>query len=119
MYGRRYRKDDADLEELLRGLIVLVVVGSLALFFADRTLFFKVVAGAVVLIILIVVGAIVWGRHKARKFDERYDAIAKSYGSVQNNFIDQFGRAKGKRRCIFVSAVCVHAGASWVPARGS
>ena len=76
--------------------MVLAIIGALALFFADRALFFKAVAGLVVLIILIVVGAILWSRHKARKFDATYDAITKSYGSVLNNFIDQFGRAKEK-----------------------
>ena len=94
--GRRYRRDDGDLEELLRGLIVLVVVGSLALFFANRALFYEAVAGLVVLIILIAVGVILWGRHKARKFDATYAAVTESYGSVLNNFLDQFGRAKAK-----------------------
>ena len=116
---RRYRRDNSDIEEFFGGLFGLTILGSLGLYFADRALFYKAVAGVVLLIIVIVAGVILWGRRKARKFDERYDAIAKSYGSVLNNFIDQFGRAKGKRRCIFVSAVCVHAGASWVPARGS
>src|SRR5271166_5710891 len=94
--GRRYRKDDGDLEELLRGLIVLVVVGSLALFFADRALFYKAVAGLVVLIIVVVVGVILWGRYQDRKRFEKYRAITKDYSSVLNNFIDQFGRAKAK-----------------------
>ena len=66
------------------------------MYFADRALFYKAVAGGVVLIILIVVGVILWGRHKARKFDATYDAITKSYGSMLSNFVDQFGRAKAK-----------------------
>ena len=93
---RRDYDDDPDVFDLVRGLLVLAIIGSLALFFADRALFFKAVAGLVVLIILIVVGAILWSRHKARKFDATYDAITKSYGSVLNNFIDQFGREKKK-----------------------
>ena len=59
-------------------------------------MFYEVVAGLFVLIILIAVGAILWGRHKARKFNATYDAITTSYGSVLNNFLDQFGRAKAK-----------------------
>ena len=39
---------------------------------------------------------ILWGRHKTRKFDGTYGAITTSYGSVLNNFLDQFGRAKAK-----------------------
>ena len=94
--GRRYRKDDADLEELLRGLIVLVVVGSLALFFADRALFYKAVVGLCVLVVLTTVAAILWGRHQDNKWDEKYRAITKEYGALLNNFVDQFGRAKAK-----------------------
>jgi len=45
---------------------------------------------------LIVVGAILWGRHRDRKRDENYRAITKDYGAVLTNFIDQFGRAKAK-----------------------
>jgi restriction endonuclease Mrr len=55
-----------------------------------------VVVGLVVLIILIVVGAILWSRRKDRQLDEKYRAITKDYGSVLNNFLDQFGRAKAK-----------------------
>jgi len=33
---------------------------------------------------------------EARKFDATYRAITKDYGSVLNNFLDQFGRAKAK-----------------------
>jgi restriction endonuclease Mrr len=94
--GRRYRRDDTDLEELLRGAIVLGLVASFGLYFADRTLFFKAVAGFIVLIILIAVGAILWGRHRDHRRDEKYRAITNDYGSVLNNFLDQFGRAKAK-----------------------
>ncbi len=94
--ARRYRRDDTDLDELLRAAIALALVGSLGPYFADRTLFFKVVAGLVVLIILIVAGAILWGRYQDRKRFEKYRAITKDYGSVLNNFLDQFGRAKAK-----------------------
>jgi hypothetical protein len=93
---RQYRRDDSDLEDLFSGLFGLTILGSLGLYFADRALFYKAVAGLVVLIILIVVGVILWGRHRARKFDATYSGITKSYGSVLNNFIDQFGRAKAK-----------------------
>jgi hypothetical protein len=93
---RRYRKDDDDLEELFRAGIVLALAGSLGFYFADRTLFYKAVAGLIVLIILIVVGAILWGRYRDRKRDEKYRVITKDCGSVLNNFIDQFGRAKAK-----------------------
>jgi len=94
--GRRYRKDDADEGDFFTALFGLTILGSFTLFFADPALFYKAVAGVVVLIILIVVGVILWGRHKARKFDATYDAITKSYGSMLSNFIDQFGRAKAK-----------------------
>ena len=94
--GRRYRKDDADEGDFFTALFGLTILGSFTLFFADPALFFKAVAGLIVLIILIVFGARLWDRHKARKFDAAYDAIAKSYGSVLNNFLDQFGRAKAK-----------------------
>ena len=93
---RRYRKEDSDIEDLFSALFGLAILGSLGLYFADRALFYKTVAGLVVLIILITVGAILWGRHKARKFDATYNAITKNYGSVLNNFVDQFGRAKAK-----------------------
>lgn len=93
---RRYRKDDSDLEDLFGALFGLTILGSLALYFADRALFYEAVAGLVVLIILIVVGAILWGRYRDRKRFEKYRAITKDYGSVLNNFIDQFGRAKAK-----------------------
>jgi restriction endonuclease Mrr len=93
---RRYRKDDSDLEDLFGALFGLTILGSLGLYFADRALFYEAVAGLVVLIILIVVGTILWGRHRDRKRDEKYRAITKNYGSVLNNFVDQFGRAKAK-----------------------
>jgi restriction endonuclease Mrr len=93
---RRYRRDDSGLEDLFSGLFGLSILGSLGLYVADRTLFYKAVAGLVVLVILVVVGAIVWVRHRDRKRDEKYRAITKDYGSVLNNFIDQFGRAKAK-----------------------
>src|SRR3974390_3072440 len=94
--GRRYRRDEDDLGELFRGLVGFAVIGSLGLYVADRALFYKAVAGLIVLIILIVVGAILWGRYRDRKRFEKYRAITKDYGSVLNNFIDQFGRAKAK-----------------------
>jgi restriction endonuclease Mrr len=93
---RRYRRDDSDLEDLFSGLFGLSILGSLGLYVADRTLFYKAVAGLVVLIILVVVGAILWGRYRDRKRDEKYQVITKDYGSVLNNFLDQFGRAKAK-----------------------
>ena len=92
---RRYRSD-SDIEDFFSGLFGLTILGSLGLYFADRALLYKAVAGVVLLIILIAVGVILWGRHKARKFDATYDAITKSYGSTLSNFIDQFGRAKAK-----------------------
>ena len=92
---RRYRKDD-DVEDIFRGLFGLSILGSLGLYFADRTLFYEAAAGLALLIILIVVGAILWGRYRDRKRFEKYRAITKDYGSVLNNFIDQFGRAKAK-----------------------
>jgi len=46
--------------------------------------------------ILIVVGAILWGRYRDRKRYDKYRAITKDYSSVLNNFVDQFGRAKAK-----------------------
>ena len=97
--GRRYRskeRDDSDLEGLFKGLFGLSILGSFGLYVADRALFFKVVAGLVLLIILIVAGAILWGRYQDRKRFEKYRAITKDYGSVLNNFLDQFGRAKVK-----------------------
>ena len=96
--GRRYRrdKDDTDDGDFFTGLFGLTILGSFALFVADRALFFKAFAGLAVFIILIVVGARLWDKHKARKFDARLDAIAKSYGSALNNFVDQFGRSKAK-----------------------
>ena len=93
---RRYRKDDSDLDDLFGALFGLTILGSLGLYFADRALFYEAVAGLVVLVILIVVGAILWGRHRDRKRDEKYRAITKDYGSVLNNFVDKFGRAKAK-----------------------
>jgi hypothetical protein len=57
---RRYRKDDSDLEDLFSALFGLTILGSLGLYFADRALFYEAVAGLVVLVILIVVGAILW-----------------------------------------------------------
>ena len=97
--GRRYRSkvgDDSDLDELLRGVVVFALVASLGLYFADRFLFYKAVAGLVVLIVLIFVGAILWGRYQDRKRFEKCRAITKNYGSALNNFLDQFGRAKAK-----------------------
>ena len=96
---RRYRgndEDDSYIEDLFRSLFGLSILGSLGLYFADRALFYEAVAGLVVLIILIVVGAILWGRHRDRKRYEKYRAITKDYSSVLNNFVDQFGRAKAK-----------------------
>ena len=93
---RRYRKDDPDLEDLFGALFGLTILGSLGLYVADRTLFYEAVAGLIVLIILIFVGAILWSRHKNKKLDEKYRAITKDYGSVLNNFVDQFGRTKAK-----------------------
>jgi len=93
---RRYRRDDSDLEDLFRALFGLSILGSLGLYFADRALFYKVAAGLIVLIILIVVGAILWGRYRDRRRFEKYRAITKDYGSVLNNFVDQFGRARAK-----------------------
>jgi hypothetical protein len=93
---RRYRKDDSDLEDLFGALFGLTILGSLGLYFADRALFYEAVAGLVVLVILVVVGAILWGRYRDRKRFEKYRAITKDYSSVLNNFIDQFGRAKAK-----------------------
>ena len=93
---RRYRRDDSDIEEFFGGLFGLTILGSLGLYFGDRALFYEAVAGLVVLIVLIVAGAILWGRHRDRKRDEKYRAITKDYSSVLNNFIDQFGRAKAK-----------------------
>ena len=97
--GRRYRKSDRndfDLDDLFTGLFGLSILGSLGLYVADRTLFYKAAAGLVVLIVLIVVGAILWSRRKDKKLDEKYRAITKDYRSVLNNFVDQFGRAKVK-----------------------
>ena len=97
--GRRYRKsdrNDSDLDDLFTGLFGLSILGSLGLYVADRTLFYKAAAGLVVLIVLIVVGAILWSRRKDKKLDEKYRAITKDYRSVLNNFVDQFGRAKVK-----------------------
>ena len=97
--GRRYRKSDrnnSDLDDLFTGLFGLSILGSLGLYVADRTLFYKAAAGLVVLIVLIVVGAILWSRRKDKKLDEKYRAITKDYRSVLNNFVDQFGRAKVK-----------------------
>ena len=93
---RRYRKDDSNLEDLFGTLFGLTILGSLGLYVADRALFFKAVAGLIGLIILIVVGAILWGRYRDRKRYEKYRAITKDYSSVLNNFVDQFGRAKAK-----------------------
>ena len=93
---RRYRKDDSDLEDLFSALFGLTILGSLWLYFADRALFYEAIVGLIVLVILIVVGAILWGRHRDRKRDENYRAITKDYGAVLTNFIDQFGRAKAK-----------------------
>ena len=93
---RRYRRDDSDLGDLFGGLFGLSILGSLGLYFADRTLFYKVAAGLAVFVVLIVVGAILWGRYRDRKRFEKYRAITKDYGSVLNNFLDQFGRAKAK-----------------------
>jgi type II secretory pathway pseudopilin PulG len=93
---RRYRRDDSNLEELFGGLFGHSILGSLGLYFADRALFYEAAAGLIVLIILIVVGAILWGRYRDRKRFEKYRAITKVYGSVLNNFVDQFGRAKAK-----------------------
>ena len=97
--GRRYRKsdrNDSDLDDLFTGLFGLSILGSLGLYVADRTLFYKAAAGLLVLIVLIVVGAILWSRRKDKKLDEKYRAITKDYRSVLNNFVDQFGRAKVK-----------------------
>ena len=94
--GRRYRKEDSDLEDLFSALFGLTILGSLGLYFGDHALFYKAVAGLVVFIALIVVGAILWGRYQDRKRFEKYRAITKDYGSVLNNFLDQFGRAKAK-----------------------
>ena len=95
MYAAAISQNDSDIEDF-SGLFGLVILGSLGLYFADRALFYKAVAGLVVLIIVIVAGVILWGRRKARTFDATYRAITKDYGSVLNNFLDQFGRAKVK-----------------------
>ena len=96
---RRYRRNDEDdsyIEDLFRSLFGLSILGSLGLYFADRPLFYEFVAGLCVLILLIVIAMILWGRHRDRKFDATYDAIMKSYGSELRNFVDQFGREKAK-----------------------
>ena len=93
---RRYRRDDSDTQDFFGSLFGLTILGSLGLYFGDRALFYKAVAGLVILIALIVVGAVLWGRYQDRKRFEKYRAITKDYGSVLNNFLDQFGRAKAK-----------------------
>ena len=93
---RRYRRDDSDTQDFFGSLFGLTILGSLGLYFGDRALFYKAVAGLIILIALIVVGAILWGRYRDRKRFEKYRAITKDYGSVLNNFLDQFGRAKAK-----------------------
>ncbi len=94
--GRRYRRDDSDLEDFLRSLIVFVVFGSLGLFLADRALFYQVAAGSCILIILVTVALIRWFGHRDRKRNKQYLAINEQFGSVLNNFVDQFGRAEAK-----------------------
>ena len=74
---RRYLSDFLTLKIFLAACSGLTILGSLGLYFADRPLLYKAVAGVVLLIILIAVGVILWGRHKARKFDATYDAITK------------------------------------------
>ena len=94
--GRRHRREDSEKGDFFQTLFVLTILGSFTLLCVDPALFLKALAGIVVLLILIVVGARRWDRHKARKFDGTFDAIKKSYGSVLTNFVDQFGRAKAK-----------------------
>ena len=93
---RRYREDDPDVFDLVRGLLVIAIFGSVSLYFVDRTKFFEVVAGLGVLVVVITAVSILWIRRQNAKLFEQYELIKKNYGSVLNNFIDQFGRAKGK-----------------------
>ena len=93
---RRYRGDDPDLFKLASGLLGLAIIGSVALYFVDRTKFYEVVVGLGVLIILITAVSILWFRHQDNTLEKKYQDIKTRYGSVLNNFIDQFGRAKGK-----------------------
>src|SRR5208337_290576 len=93
---RRYRRDDPDLYELASGLLGLAIIGSFALYFVDRTKFYEVVVGLCVLVVLTTVASILWFRHQDNKLEKKYQDIKKNYGSALNNFIDQFGRAKGK-----------------------
>ena len=76
-YAAAISRDDPDIGEFFGGLFGLIILGSLGLYFADRALFYKAVAGLVVLIIVIVAGVILWGRRKARTFDATYRAITK------------------------------------------
>ena len=93
---RRYRGDDPDLFELASGLLGLAIIGSFALYFVDRTKFYEVVVGLCVLVVLTTVASILWFRHQDNTLNKKYQDIKKRYGSVLNNFIDQFGRAKAK-----------------------
>jgi hypothetical protein len=93
---RRYRSDNSDPSDFLSGLLGLIIIGSLGLYFADRVLFYRVAAGTCILIILVTVGLIRWFGHRDRKRNKQYLSITEKYGSVLNNFLDQFGRAKAK-----------------------
>ena len=93
---RRYRGDDSDLYDFLSGLVGLTIIGSFGLYFADHVLFYEAIAGLCALILLLTIAAILWGRHQGNKWDKKYQDIKKRYGFELNNFIDQFGRAKGK-----------------------
>ena len=96
MYGATISQRGFEKGDFFQALFVLTILGSFTLLCFDPALFFKALAGIVVLIILIVTGARRWDRQKARKFDATFNAITNSYGSVLNNFVDQFGRAKAK-----------------------
>ena len=94
--GRRYRSDNSDLSDFLSSLLGLIIIGSLALYFVDRTLFYQFAAGFCILVILITVGLICWFGHQDRKREKLYLTVTENFGSVLNNFVDQFGRAKAK-----------------------
>ena len=94
--GRRYRSDNSDLSDFLSSLLGLIIIGSLALYFVDRTLFYQFAAGFCILVILITVGLIRWFGHQDRKREKLYLTVTENFGSVLNNFVDQFGRAKAK-----------------------
>jgi len=62
----------------------------------NRRVALEVGADLCVLIRLIAVACMLWIRRQNARLFEQYELIKKNYGSVLNNFIDQFGPAKAK-----------------------